>query len=77
MKRFLSAATALTLTACMIPALPQITANAVTNEEIVAAQLSMPIVAIDTLGNIVNSKDSYTDAKITIYDENGNIDTDN
>ena len=77
MKRFLSAATALTLTACMIPALPQITANAVTNEEIVADQLSMPIVAIDTLGNSVNSKDSYTDAKITIYNENGNIDTDN
>ena len=77
MKRFLSAATALTLTACMIPALPQITANAVTDEEIVADQLSMPIVSIDTLGNGVNSKDNYTDAKVNIYEENGNIDTDN
>lgn len=40
-------------------------------------ELSMPIVSIDTLGNSVTSKESYTDAKETIYDENGNIDMNN
>lgn len=37
----------------------------------------MPIVSIDTLGNSVNSKENYTSAKITIYNENGNVDTEN
>ncbi|MFR3811459.1 MAG: hypothetical protein ACLTXT_02925 [Ruminococcus callidus] len=35
----------------------------------------MPVISIDTLGNSVNTKESYTDAKITIWDENGTIDT--
>ncbi len=77
MKHMLSALTALTLTVCMLPAIPCTTANAITNDEIVEEQLSMPIVSIDTLGNSVNTKESYTDAKITIYDENGTIDTEN
>ena len=37
----------------------------------------MPVVSIDTLGNGVYSKGTYSDAKITIYDENGQTDTDN
>lgn len=77
MNYMLSALTALTLTVCMLPAIPCTTANAITNDEIVDEQLSMPIVSIDTLGNSVNTKESYTSAKITIYDENGNIDTEN
>jgi len=77
MKHMLSALTALTLTVCMLPAIPCTTANAITNDEIVEEQLSMPIVSIDTLGNSVNTKESYTDAKITIYDENGTIDSEN
>ena len=76
MKRLFSTVTALAFTVCIFPALPQVTAKAATNEEIVAEQLSMPIVSIDTLGNSVTSKESYTDAKVTIYDENGNVDTD-
>lgn len=77
MKQMLSALTALTLMVCTIPAIPLTTVNAVTSDEIVGEQLSMPIVSIDTLGNSVNTKESYTDAQVTIYDENGNIDTDN
>lgn len=77
MKHMLSALTALTLTVCMLPAIPCTTANAITNDEIVDKQLSMPIVSIDTLGNSVNTKESYTSAKITIYDENGTIDIEN
>lgn len=77
MNNMLSALTAITLTVCMLPAIPCTTANAITNDEIVDEQLSMPIVSIDTLGNSVNTKESYTDAKVTIYDENGTIDTQN
>ncbi len=77
MKHMLSALTALTLTVCILPAIPCTTANAITNDEIVEEQLSMPIVSIDTLDNSVNTKESYTDAKITIYDENRTIDTEN
>ena len=44
--------------------------------EILASQLSMPIVSIDTLGNSVNTKNSYTSAKISIYDEEGTLSTD-
>ena len=77
MNKMLSALTAITLTVCMLPAIPCTTANAITNDEIVDEQLSMPIVSIDTLGNSVNTKESYTDAKVTIYDENGTIDTQN
>lgn len=77
MKRVLSVLTSLSLAFCMIPTLSQMPVNAVTNEEIISEQLSMPIVSIDTLGNSVNTKESYTDAKVTIYDENGTIDTQN
>lgn len=77
MNHMLSALTALTLTVCMLSAIPYTTANAITNDEIVDEQLLMPIVSIDTLGNSVNTKESYTDAKVTIYDENGTIDTQN
>mgnify|MGYP003375693187 CR=1 FL=1 len=77
MKRVLSVLTSLSLAFCMIPTLSQMPVNAVTNEEIISEQLTMPIVSIDTLGNSVNTKESYTSAKITIYDENGNIDTEN
>ena len=77
MKRLISSVTAFAVTACMLPMLPQMSVNAGTNDEILADQLSMPIVSIDTLGNSVSSKESYTDAKVTIYDENGTIDTDN
>lgn len=76
MKRLISAMTAFSMTACMLPMLPQTSVNAVTNDEIIAEQLSMPIVSIDTLGNGVYSKETYSDAKITIYDENGQTDTD-
>jgi len=41
--------------------------------EILAEQLSMPIVSIDTLGNSVTTKESYVDAQVTIYDENGTV----
>lgn len=77
MNRFLSVFTSLTLAACMLPNLPQISVHAETNEEMLEQQLSMPIVSIDTLGNSVNSKENYTSAQITIYDENGNVDTEN
>ncbi|MBR4201580.1 MAG: carbohydrate binding domain-containing protein [Oscillospiraceae bacterium] len=77
MKRLISSVTAFAVTACMLPMLPQMSVNAGTNDEILADQLSMPIVSIDTLGNSVSSKESYTNAKVTIYDENGTIDTDN
>ena len=76
MKRLISFATAFAVAACMLPMLPQMPVNAVINDEILAEQLSMPIVSIDTLGNSVNSKESYTNAKVTIYDENGQTDTD-
>lgn len=76
MKRLISFATAFAVAACMLPMLPQMPVNAVINDEILAEQLSMPIVSIDTLGNSVNSKGSYTNAKVTIYDENGQTDTD-
>ena len=76
MKRLISSITAFAVTACMLPMLPQMSVNAMTNDEIIAEQLSMPIVSIDTLGNGVYSKETYSDAKITIYDENGQTDTD-
>jgi len=76
MKKALSFITALSMITCTPSALLRMTADAVTNDEIVEEQLSMPIVSIDTLGNSVNTKESYTDAKVTIYDENGRIDTD-
>ena len=44
--------------------------------EILSSQLSMPIVSIDTLGNSVNTKNSYTSAKMSIYDEEGALSTD-
>ncbi len=44
--------------------------------EILAEQLSMPIVSIDTLGNSISTKEYYVDAQVTIYDENGAVDID-
>lgn len=76
MKRLLSAVTALAVTACILPKLPSVPVNSETNDEVLAEQLSMPIVCIDTLGSGIYSKESYSDAKITIYDENGQTDTD-
>ena len=77
MKRLISAVTAFSMAFCTVSALPQLPVNAVSNDDVAAEQLSMPVVSIDTLGNMVNTKESYTDAKVTIYDENGDIDTDN
>ena len=77
MKKIISAITALTMASCIFSAFPYTFVNAEINEEIVEQQLTMPIISIDTLGNSVNTKDYYTDAKITIWDENGNLDTDN
>jgi hypothetical protein len=53
------------------------TVYAADDTEILSSQLSMPIISIDTLGNSVTTKNSYTDAKISIYDENGETDTNN
>lgn len=76
MKRIFTMVTAAVMAACTFSVLPQITASAITNDEILEQQLTMPVISIDTLGNRVNTKESYTDAKITIWDETGTIDTD-
>lgn len=76
MKRIFTMVTAAVMAACTLSVLPQTTASAITNGEILEQQLTMPVISIDTLGNRVNTKESYTDAKITIWDETGTIDTD-
>lgn len=76
MKRIFTMVTAAVMAACTFSVLPQTTASAITNGEILEQQLTMPVISIDTLGNRVNTKESYTDAKITIWDETGTIDTD-
>lgn len=75
MKRIFPILTAVVMAVCTLSVLPQTVASAITNDEILEQQLTMPVISIDTLGNSVNTKESYTDAKITIWDENGTIDT--
>ena len=75
MKRIFPILTAAVMAVCTLSVLPQTAASAITNDEILEQQLTMPVISIDTLGNSVNTKESYTDAKITIWDENGTIDT--
>lgn len=75
MKRIFPILTAAVMAVCTLSVLPQTVASAITNDEILEQQLTMPVISIDTLGNSVNTKESYTDAKITIWDENGTIDT--
>lgn len=77
MKKIISLITAIAMATCMFSVLPNTFVSAETDEEILEQQLTMPIISIDTLGNSVNTKEYYTDAKITIWDENGNIDIDN
>ena len=72
MKKLISIAAAAVFAASMLSVYPPVTAGAVTNEEIIESQLTMPVISIDTLGNNVTSKESYKEAKITIIDENGN-----
>ena len=66
--------TALTASALM-PFLTTNTVIAADDTSFVSEQLDMPIVSIDTLGNSVNTKESYTTAAVTIWNENGEIDT--
>ena len=75
MKRIFPILTAAVMAVCTLSVLPQTAASAITSDEILEQQLTMPVISIDTLGNSVNTKESYTDAKITIWDENGTIDT--
>ena len=75
MKRIFPILTAAVMAVCTLSVLLQTVASAITNDEILEQQLTMPVISIDTLGNSVNTKESYTDAKITIWDENGTIDT--
>lgn len=51
-------------------------ASDIDTESILSEQLDMPIVSIDTLNNSINSKETYTDAKITIWNDDGTLDTD-
>ena len=74
MKRIFPILTAAVMAVCTLSVLLQTVASAITNDEILEQQLTMPVISIDTLGNSVNTKESYTDAKITIWDENGTID---
>lgn len=49
---------------------------AVTNDEIIDEQLDMPVISIDTNGNSVSSKETYVDAKITVWDKDKVLDMD-
>ena len=75
-RKSLAMLTALTLSVCAVPMYRDFPVQAITNEEMVAQQLSMPIVSIDTLGNSVTTKEYYVDAQVTIYDENGAVNID-
>lgn len=75
-RKSLAMLTALTLSVYAVPMYKNFPVQAITNEEIVAEQLSMPIVSIDTLGNSITTKEYYVDAQVTIYDENGAVNID-
>ncbi|WP_303837158.1 CotH kinase family protein [Ruminococcus flavefaciens] len=76
MNKTISLICAATLTACtFMPIIPKSTVIAADNISFVSEQLDMPIIAIDTLGSSVSSKESYTTANVTIWNENGDIDT--
>ena len=76
MKKVLSVLCAVSMAAsAFMQGLPAGKVTAADNTAIVAEQLDMPIIAIDTLGNRVNTKESYTTANVTIWDENGKLDT--
>ena len=54
---------------------PEPTVDVSVHEEILKQQLTMPVISIDTLGKSVRTKDYYTSALITIWDEDGRLDT--
>lgn len=75
-KKVLTVMMALGLSVCSVPLQKNISVNAISNDEIISEQLTMPVVSIDTLGNYVTTKDYYVDSQVTIYDENGAVDID-
>lgn len=56
MKRIFPILTAAVMAVCTLSVLPQIVASAITNDEILEQQLTMPVISIDTLGNSVNPR---------------------
>ncbi|MDO5558781.1 MAG: CotH kinase family protein [Oscillospiraceae bacterium] len=70
------AALAVSLTVFQTLQIPHLHINAVTDDDIIASQLDMPVICIDTGGQSVASKDTYVDAKIKIWDENQVLDMD-
>ena len=76
MKKTLSLICAAALVSCApIPMIQTGTALAADVDSPVSEQLDMPVISIDTLGNSVSSKETYTSASVTVWDENGDIDT--
>ena len=77
MRKSLALLMALIILTGSMSALPQQNiVHAVDDTAFIEEQLSMPIISIDTLGNSVNTKSSYSSAKISIYDESGALKTD-
>ena len=67
MKKMLSVLCAAAMTVCaFMPIIPANTVIAADDTSFVSEQLDMPIVAIYTLGNSVNTKESYKAANVTI-----------
>ena len=76
MKKFVSLLCAAVIVSCAsVQMIPINTVVAADSSAIIEEQLDMPIIAIDTLGNSVNTKESYTTATVTIWNENGELDT--
>ena len=74
MKKKLSVVCAAALTACaFMPIIPANTVIAADDTSFVSEQLDMPIISIDTLGNSVTTKESYTTASVTIWNETTRI----
>ena len=46
------------------------------SDEIIEGQLDMPVISIDTNASSISSKETYTDAKITVWDEDKVLDMD-
>lgn len=76
MKKMFSVVCAAIITVCTcVQIMPSNNAAAADNTAIIEEQLDMPIVSINTLGNSINSKEYYTTAAVTIWNENGELDT--
>ncbi len=71
LKSMIAAGLSALLAICNVPIEPVLTyADAVTDAAILEEQLIMPIVSITSAGSIT-SKETYVDASVSIYDENG------